>query len=137
MPAIAALLAKWCPIVLGEELMLPTVPMYWCGDDDLQRYVLENLDKLEIRDSLKRFEYARIWKAGRSKEDNEKLAALIKSAGWKYVAIEPPEYSTAAVWNNDRIEPWPMVMRVFATLHEDRYSVLPGAWLDWLRRTIA
>ncbi len=126
MPAVAALLQKWCPLVLGEELMLPSAPMHWCGDSESAKYVLSKLDELEIRDSLKRHEFGKRWTPHRSAQENEKLSALIKSEGWKYVAIEPIEFSTAAVWNNDQIEPWPMVLRTFATLNEDRYTVLPG-----------
>lgn len=126
MPAVAVLLAKLCPIVLGEELLLPTVPMHWCGDADSQKFVCENIDRLEIRDALSRHEFSEVHAPGRSSEDNAKLVAKIKAEAWKYVAVEPIRYGSAAVWSDDQIEPWPMVMRVFATLNEDRYSVLPG-----------
>jgi uncharacterized circularly permuted ATP-grasp superfamily protein/uncharacterized alpha-E superfamily protein len=126
MPVVASQLAKWCPRVLGEELLLPTVPMHWCGDAESRNYVLSNIDRLEIRDAAKREEYARVYKPGRAKIENERLAYELNKHGWKYIAVEPREHSTAAVWNNDRLEPWPMVMRVFATLNEERYTVLPG-----------
>jgi uncharacterized alpha-E superfamily protein len=75
---------------------------------------------------MNRQETSVIHPPGRTAEENAALIARIKSTGWKYVAIEPIRHGSAAVWNNDQIEPWPMVMRVFATLNEDRYSVLPG-----------
>ncbi len=126
MPAVAAILPELCRRVLGEELILPSVPMHWCGNRESANYVYQNIDRLEIRDALKRKELALVSLPSRSASDRSKLLEQIKTEPWKYIAIEPFDFSTAPVWNNDRIEPWPMVMRGFATLNQNEYTVLDG-----------
>ena len=47
-PAVMAFLPGLCRHLLGEELKIPSVATWWCGQEAARRYVLENLDRLPV-----------------------------------------------------------------------------------------
>lgn len=58
-PALLAFLPALCRTLLGEELLLPTVNTWWCGDDRDREYVFAHLEDLVIKAAFpSRFERA-------------------------------------------------------------------------------
>ena len=47
--AMSRFLPSLCRSLLGEELLLPSVPTRWCGDAGDLQYVLEHLDRMVIK----------------------------------------------------------------------------------------
>src|SRR4051794_18801450 len=48
-PALMAYLPRLCRELLGEDLWLPSVPTWWCGDPEGLGYVLDHLDDVVIK----------------------------------------------------------------------------------------
>ncbi len=48
-PAQAAFLPVLCKHMLGEELRMPNIASWWCGDEKARRYVREHLARLVIK----------------------------------------------------------------------------------------
>src|SRR5262249_56884441 len=48
-PALMAFLPGLCRQLVGEELRLPSVATWWCGQEEPRRYVLEHLKELVIK----------------------------------------------------------------------------------------
>src|SRR6266566_3264371 len=48
-PAFLAFLPSLCRHVLGEELLLPSIATWWCGQAEELRYVIEHLDSLIVK----------------------------------------------------------------------------------------
>ena len=48
-PAYAAFLPGLCQQLLGEELKMPTVATWWCGQREPLAYVAEHLDELVVK----------------------------------------------------------------------------------------
>src|SRR6202012_1741092 len=48
-PAFMAFLPGLCRHILGEELKLPSVATWWCGQEPARKYVLEHLDTLAVK----------------------------------------------------------------------------------------
>src|SRR5262249_33524821 len=48
-PAYAGFLPGLSQLLLGEELKLPSVATWWCGQEEPLRYVAEHLDSLVIK----------------------------------------------------------------------------------------
>ena len=51
-PGLAAYLPKVARALLGEDLLLPSLDTWWCGDDQQRAHVLANLDSLVLRPAL-------------------------------------------------------------------------------------
>jgi len=112
--------------LLGEELKMPSVATWWCGQPKELEYVLGHLDKLvlkkvfqtEIRDPL----------FGKTLAEKEKsaLVAEIRARPQDFVGQEQVSLSTAPVWLGSKLEPRPIVVRVFVAASGDSYVVMPG-----------
>src|SRR5436190_13159722 len=48
-PAFMSFLPSVCRHLLGEELKLPSVATWWCGQAKEQQYVIENLDRIMVK----------------------------------------------------------------------------------------
>src|SRR5205085_4838291 len=51
-PALLAFLPQLCRRLLGEELRLPSVQTWWCGQPAARDYVLANMHTLVIKPAL-------------------------------------------------------------------------------------
>ena len=58
-PALMAFLPGLCRHLLGEELRMPSVATWWCGQEEPRRYVLEHLEQLVIKPTFPRVRPAR------------------------------------------------------------------------------
>src|SRR5262245_32617425 len=93
-PAFQAFLPSLCRHVLGEDLLLPCVATWWCGQAEELRYVTEHLDSLIVKPAfgaLSRLPTARSRtpKPRRSLVDERaKLIEAIHAAPWDFVAQE-------------------------------------------------
>jgi len=52
-PAFMAFLPGLCRHVLGEDLKLPSVATWWCGQKSAEKYVLEHLDELFVKPAFR------------------------------------------------------------------------------------
>ncbi|MBV8056055.1 MAG: circularly permuted type 2 ATP-grasp protein [Deltaproteobacteria bacterium] len=129
--APAAFLPALCRHVLGEDLRLPSVATWWCGDPERLDYVINNLSRLVIKPAFPTGRRHSIFGVNLSERARQRLAARIKQAPYDYVATEQVALSTAPVWDNGRLAPRHLVLRVFAIANEESYNVIPGG-LTWI-----
>ena len=54
-PALMAFLPALCRQVLGEELLMPSVATWWCGQESARRQVMERFDRVVIKPAFPRF----------------------------------------------------------------------------------
>ena len=105
---------------------------WWCGDEQVRDYVLDNLDRLAIDSAFKRRSLlSRTTSAvpGASLSSRERLAIIdqIATRGHEYVGQELVSLSTTPAWTADGLQPRPMTLRVFlAATRDDGYAVMPG-----------
>ena len=118
--------------VLGEELLLPSIATWWCGQDRERAYVRENISKLVIR---KVFSPKNILEPGNdsyvgaelSAAETEQLSSLIERRGYEFIGQDMVSLSTAPQWNDDgHLTPAPMVLRLYVAATPDGYRVMPG-----------
>ncbi|OJX70474.1 circularly permuted type 2 ATP-grasp protein [Magnetospirillum sp. 64-120] len=111
--------------LLGESLMIPSVPSWWCGNDQDRAFVTANLDQLVLRPAFHNRVRPRL---GSLLDDTERQAALddIAQRPTDWVAQQVDSLSTVPVWNDGRFEPRSMVLRVFAVSTENGWQVMPG-----------
>ena len=124
MPFLPAL----CRNLLQEDLQLPSLATWWCGEDRAREYVLQNLERLETRDIF----YRGASEPGTQNPDGPEAwrvggrADLIARRGFAYIAREPMQLSTTPVIGQQGLRPVPFALRVFVAAGPDGYVVMPG-----------
>ena len=115
-----------CRHILGEELKIPTVATWWCGQEEPFTEVAEQLANLVIKPTFPAPGYQPIFGARLSQAQREGLIAKMRAAPGDYVAQEQVALSTVPVWDEGRIQPRHLVLRVYAVAAGDSYAVMPG-----------
>ncbi len=125
-PALAAFLPAACRQLLGEELVLPSVPTWWCGQPEPCRFVLSNLDHLIIRPAIMHRWERPIHGWQLTASQREDLLSRIRSSPADFVAQEPIHHSTMPAWSENGVAPLRVGLRAFAAATNGTYSVMPG-----------
>jgi len=121
-----AFLPGLCRQLLGEDLLMPSVATWWCGQDEPRRYVLEHLKELVIKPSFRRYGQDPEFPESMEPKLFERLVNRINSQPQDYVAQERVALSTVPVRTDTGIVPRHLVLRVYAAWNGNSYSVLPG-----------
>jgi uncharacterized circularly permuted ATP-grasp superfamily protein/uncharacterized alpha-E superfamily protein len=125
-PSLMAFLPGLCRHLLGEELKLPSVATWWCGQAGPRRRVLDRLEQVVIKPTFPRFGTHAEFPARMSDEERRALAQRIEAQPQRYVAQEQVDLSTAPVHTHRGLEPRHVVLRVPAAWDGSSYAVLPG-----------
>ena len=126
-PATAAFLPSLCKHLLGEELKMPTVATWWCGEEKPLAHVLENLARLVIKPTFGSARRLPIFGAKLSASAREQLREAILEAPADYVAQEQVSLSLVPVWQEGGgFAPRHMVLRVYVIASEGSFAVMPG-----------
>ncbi len=125
--AVKSSLPMLCRHLLGEELKMPGVAAWWCGNEAECAYVIDHLDGLVVKPAFPSLAFEPIFGADLSSAGRADLVERIKARPWCYVAQERVALSTAPVWQGGRLQPRPLVLRVFLCAKPDGgYAVMPG-----------
>jgi uncharacterized circularly permuted ATP-grasp superfamily protein/uncharacterized alpha-E superfamily protein len=111
---------------LREDLILPSVPTWWCGDDEARRHVLDNLARLVIKPAFPQPGQFPVYGARLSSQEREACRQRILAAPQNYVAQELVSGSTAPAWYGGELRPSHVALRTFAFAAGDDYTVMPG-----------
>ena len=124
---LLAFLKPLCRAVLGEDLRLPSVATWWCGQPEARKYVLENLDALVIKPSFReRGALTTRYGALLNPRDRRALIADIEARPDEYCGQERVLLGTTPAWRGGALRPVPFVMRLFVAWHDRDYRVMPG-----------
>lgn len=118
---------------LGEDLKMPHIATWWCGQKSAREEVLDRLDDFAIEGAYSRsvsgFPGNGPVLAGElSPADRDRLKSAIAERGIDYVGQELVRLSTTPVWEEGRIAPRPFVLRVFAAATPQGWTILPGGF---------
>jgi uncharacterized circularly permuted ATP-grasp superfamily protein len=117
----------------GEDLKMPHIATWWCGQKAAREEVLSRLDEVAIEGAYRRgvpgFPGNGPVLAGElSRSERERLKTAINDRGIDYVGQELVRLSTTPVWDQGRITPRPFVLRVFAAATPDGWTIMPGGF---------
>ncbi|MCB1963492.1 MAG: circularly permuted type 2 ATP-grasp protein [Rhodocyclaceae bacterium] len=122
LPAIAKRL-------LNEELMLPSVATWWCGEAPALDYVLDNLDALVIKGTYPSQRLEPVFGRELQGEARDEMVRRIRARPHAYVAQELVRLSQAPVWSREHahgLQPRNVGLRLYAVATPDGYKVMPG-----------
>ncbi|WP_159502125.1 circularly permuted type 2 ATP-grasp protein [Microbacterium sp. 18062] len=123
-PALMPFMPAICERLLGEQLRLPSVPTWWCGDPDSRAAVLARLADGDPTLAIRAIDGTRAALEGLSPRE---LADRIRAEGHRYVGQDLLALSQAPVWRRgDGADPRPIALRTFALRHGSSYRPLVG-----------
>ncbi len=125
-PAYAAFLPRLSRLLLNEELKIPTVATWWCGQEEPLEYVLDHISDLVIKPTFPGSRGDPIFGASLSAEERKALLDRVRAEPERYVAQERVALSTVPVWEDGPLNPRHMVVRVYAVPSGGSYAVMPG-----------
>ncbi len=124
--SIMPFLPKLCRELLGEELGLPGVATWWCGQPKELAYVLDHLDTLVVKAAFAGDALQPVFGAYLTKQERSALREQILERPHRYLAQESVSLSTAPVWNDGVFSPRHVMLRAYVVATKDGYTVMPG-----------
>ena len=129
--ALKSFMPGLCRKMLGEELMIPEIATWWCGQEAERGYVEANLDKLVVAHtfgnrSIINNRHTAVVGAQLSDEQRAGLLTRISRRGYDYIGQELVSLSTTPVLRDDVLQAGPMALRVYVAATADGYKVMPG-----------
>src|ERR1700720_1940106 len=119
--------------LFGEDLKMPNIETWWCGQKAAREEVLSRLDEVAVEGAYGRgvpgFPGNGSVLAGElSPTERERLKTAISDRGIDFVGQELVRLSTMPVWDQGRIAPRPFVLRVFAAATPNGWTIMPGGF---------
>ncbi len=124
--ALMAFLPGLCRHLLAEELHMPSVATWWCGQEEPRQYVLDHLQELVIKPAFSRIGQHPKFPAAMQPSAIEALVRKIQAQPEESVAQERVALSTLPVYTDNGIVPRHAVLRVYAAWNGQGYTALPG-----------
>ena len=115
-----------------EDLTLPSVATWWCGQPRERDHVLQHLDDLvvhRISSAWSLFGSGRgsLVSAETTAEERERLVHAVERAGHDFVGQEPATLSVAPAWSGaSSLTAVPITLRVYVAATDKGYEVMPG-----------
>jgi uncharacterized circularly permuted ATP-grasp superfamily protein/uncharacterized alpha-E superfamily protein len=125
-PALLRFLPAASQFLFGEDLVLPSVPTYWCGSTADCDYVLNHLDELMVQDAFQVTGRPPLDPSQMSIAEKSALRDQIKSAPHQYIGQVRPARSRTPVWHQGKLHSWHVALRSFQFHSQCETSVLPG-----------
>lgn len=127
-PGLPGFLPAIAEKLLGEELLLPSIASWWCGEAPVLDEALDKLDELLVRPSFPSQSFAPVFARDLDEAQRSALAERIRSRPYAYVAQARAQLSQAPVWLAEEggLASRAIGMRVFAVASAEGYRVLPG-----------
>lgn len=126
-PALQVYLPDLCRKLLDEELILPGVPTWWCGEPKSLEFVLDNLSTLVVKPVFGTTFGEAVFMPTASAEERKSAIEKLKNNPAGFVAQEQLRASTTPCISRDGLEPRATLLRSFVALTGEGYRVMPGA----------
>lgn len=131
--ALMSFLPTLAQRLLGENLRLPNVATWWCGQEAERAQVLRDFDNRAIAgafgDRAEGLDGARA-AIGAELEPAQRarLIRAIETRGMDYVGQEVVQLSTTPAWRDGALTPRPFTLRIFAAATRDGWTIMPGGF---------
>ncbi len=125
-PGLMAFLPRLARYFLNDELKLPSIATWWCGQVRERDFVLQHLDSLVIKPINRGFGNYAVFGGGLSSKEKEYLRSQILAKPHLFIGQEQVSFSTLPAFIDQKIEPRNAVLRNFVVASGSDYEVMPG-----------
>ncbi len=125
-PALMSFLPGLCQYFLNEELLLPSVATWWCGQAKERDFVLENLDHLMIKPIHPLADLPPMLPTPENTANRLRWKEFILKDPHLFVAQEQIQLATFPAFEKDHLEARYCAMDLYLTTQDNSYLVMPG-----------
>jgi uncharacterized alpha-E superfamily protein len=125
-PIFMAFLPALCRRCLDEDLMIPSIPTWWCGRADHLAYVKERLPELVIKPAFEASGGREIIAMHLSRAEKSRLMDSISARPERYVAQELIGRSAVPILTDGRLQSVHAALRTFMVADGNEFSLMPG-----------
>ncbi len=131
--AFAAFLPRLSVRLTGEDLRIPNIATWWCGQEKARQAVIDRMGEMVIapafRGHPRELPDGPVIGANLDERQRAALIADLERRGIDYVGQENVRLSTLPIAGDGVLEPRPFTVRVFATRDANgQWSVMPGGF---------
>lgn len=127
--ALLGFLPKICRHLRGEELKLPSIATWWCGEQVVFAKTLANLEQFVVKPTFPSQRFEPVFCKNLDAEQLDEMRSRLKRRPYTYVAQARVTLSQSPVWNKNtqQFAAQASGMRVYAVASEDgSYVVMAG-----------
>ncbi len=130
MPFLPGMARAW----LGEELAMPSVATWWCGEAVARRHVLSLVedgqsDRLSIRSAYRVGRQEVLAAENLQDKSRQELDDLLATRPRDLIAQETVQRSTSPAWCGSAPTRWHVGLRVYLVASQSSYHAMPGGLL--------
>lgn len=130
--ALLAFTPAMSQYLLGEDLKLPSIATWWCGQKPERQHVADHIEKMVIGPAYSRAPFfddngQSVLGAAR-KAEKHSLESWLEAQGPRLVGQEAVTLSTTPAYVNGKLTPRPMSLRVFAARTDKGWQIMPGGF---------
>ncbi|MDE1991460.1 MAG: circularly permuted type 2 ATP-grasp protein [Rhizobiaceae bacterium] len=131
--ALLAFMPTICRHLRGEDLKLPSIATWWCGQEAEREHVAANIEKMVIGPAYSCMPFfddngQSVLGSTLRSTAKESISEWLTTDGHKLVGQEVVTLSTTPAWVNGKLRPRPMSLRVFAARTENGWQIMPGGF---------
>jgi uncharacterized circularly permuted ATP-grasp superfamily protein/uncharacterized alpha-E superfamily protein len=112
--------------LLGEELKLPSVATWWCGQPQALDWVLNHLESVVVKPAFPLRGMEPVFGSELAEPKKTELVERMLKFPYEYVAQEQVALSTAPVWEDNRLKPRSVVLRTYVLHTPTGWVAMPG-----------
>jgi len=112
--------------LIGEELKLPSVATWWCGQPFALDWVLNHLDSVVVKPALPSRGMEPVFGARLEQAAKKKLVTQLRAHPHEYLAQEQINSSKAPVWDNGLLHSRSVVLRAYVLNTGNGWTAFPG-----------
>jgi uncharacterized circularly permuted ATP-grasp superfamily protein/uncharacterized alpha-E superfamily protein len=112
--------------LLGEELKLPSVATWWCGQTNALQWVLKHLDSVVVKPAFPARGMEPVFGSELPPAEKARLVRSLKDRPYEYVAQEQVALSTAPVWEDGSLSSRSVVLRTYVLNTGSGWITFPG-----------
>jgi uncharacterized circularly permuted ATP-grasp superfamily protein/uncharacterized alpha-E superfamily protein len=125
-PGLLAFLPRLSRYFLDQELKLPSIATWWCGQKRERDFVLQNIDNLVIKPINRGLNNHAVFGGLLSSKEKDNLRSQIAAKPHFFIGQEHVNFSTLPAFIDQQIEPRNAILRSFVVATGDDYEVMPG-----------
>lgn len=125
-PVFMAFLPQLCRHLLGEDLLLPSIPTWWCGHSDDLKLVFERFDELVLKPAFQKSGGEEILCSELTAVQRQEYRDRLRREPWNWVAQEKIARSGIPVWTESGVQCGHVALRAFLVEDETQWHMMPG-----------
>jgi uncharacterized circularly permuted ATP-grasp superfamily protein/uncharacterized alpha-E superfamily protein len=131
--ALLAFMPTICRRLTGQDLTMPSIATWWCGQKSEREHVGANIERMVIGPAYSRMPFfddngQSVLGSSLRETAKDTVAEWLASEGSKLVGQEVVTLSTTPVYVDGKLTPRPMSLRVFAARTATGWQIMPGGF---------